>query len=312
MNNTTLTQEKEMELINSYTRKPLTPQEVYTFTITLCDNETDRDYQCFTVSALEKLAELFVGKTGISDHSMRSRDQAARIYYCYIERHEDKKTTYGEAYTALKAKAYTLRTKANENLIAEIDGGIKKEVSIGCSVAEEICSICGNDIKKDPCRHIKGRYYKSKLCYGILREPTDAYEWSFVAVPAQKNAGVSKAFKTDVCSVDGSIMKTLSPGCTLSDDSFNTLSDYISSLEALAKQAMEYKQHLGQDIVRYTRIIMPEVSTKDFSRLCSDMELSALRKLRDDMKKQAFSILPASTQLKAQSTSKQSNTDFII
>ena len=30
---------------------------------------------------------------------------------------------------------------------------------------------------------------------GKLSEPTDAYEWSFVAVPAQKNAGVSKSMR---------------------------------------------------------------------------------------------------------------------
>ena len=82
MNNEILSAEKELELINAYTRTPLNSEDVYTFTVTLCDNEIDRDFECFSTESLEKLKELFVGKTGISDHSMRSRDQAARIFHC--------------------------------------------------------------------------------------------------------------------------------------------------------------------------------------------------------------------------------------
>ena len=40
--------------------------------------------------------------------------------------------------------------------------------------------------------------YKGKLCYGLLKEPTDAYEFSFVAVPAQRGAGVTKSFDGDI------------------------------------------------------------------------------------------------------------------
>ena len=66
---------QELELINSYTVKPLKAEEVYTFGIVLCDNEIDRDFERFDIPALEKLAGLFVGKTGIFDHSMSGRDQ---------------------------------------------------------------------------------------------------------------------------------------------------------------------------------------------------------------------------------------------
>ena len=47
---------------------------------------------------------------------------------------------------------------------------------------------------KGGCDHEKGGEYGGKLCYHILDEPLDAYEWSFVAVPAQVNAGVTKRF----------------------------------------------------------------------------------------------------------------------
>ncbi|MDL2288699.1 hypothetical protein LJC32_04905 [Oscillospiraceae bacterium OttesenSCG-928-F05] len=87
----------------------------------------------------------------------------------------------------------------NEALIKAIEAGIKKEVSIGCSVEKSLCSICGNDITdRTKCTHIKGMRYpiggEEKLCYAELDDATDVYEWSFVAVPAQRRAGVMKAF----------------------------------------------------------------------------------------------------------------------
>lgn len=41
----------------------------------------------------------------------------------------------------------------------------------------------------------KGEVYGSKLCCGELVNPYDAYEWSFVAVPSQKMAGITKGHK---------------------------------------------------------------------------------------------------------------------
>ena len=85
--------ERELELINSYTRSPLSAEDVYLFTLTLCDNEVDRDFERFSTESLAALGELFIGKTGISDHSMRSGDQRARIFRTYIEKNPQKKTT---------------------------------------------------------------------------------------------------------------------------------------------------------------------------------------------------------------------------
>ena len=45
------------------------------------------------------------------------------------------------------------------------------------------------------CGHIKGHEYDGKLCWGELTGLTDVYEWSFVAVPAQPEAGVLQKSK---------------------------------------------------------------------------------------------------------------------
>lgn len=183
-----------MSKLNKFTRRELSADEVYVFDMTLCDNETDRDCERFTKAALEKLSRLFIGKTGIFDHNPKGANQTARIFDAQVCVNPSRKTAAGEEYAALCASAYMVRTASNADLIREIDGGIKKEVSVSCSCAVQKCSVCGADRRKNPCRHIKGREYGGKHCHIILDNPTDAYEWSFVAVPAQVEAGVTKHF----------------------------------------------------------------------------------------------------------------------
>ncbi len=184
--------QQELQAINAFAKTQLGIDEVYTFQVLLCDNEVDRDFERFSVSTLRELGELFVGATGICDHDWRSENQVARIYRTELVTEKGRTTSCGEAYVYLKGFAYMLRTEANAELIAQIEGGIKRETSIGCSVAQSICSICGAEM--GACSHEKGRLYGSERCCAVLTGAVDAYEWSFVAVPAQRSAGVIKSF----------------------------------------------------------------------------------------------------------------------
>ena len=184
---------RTLEKINKFTRRTFTEEEVYTFPVILCDNDIDRDYEKFSDSALETLAESFIGKTGISDHNPAVSNQNARIFDTEIVTDGTRLTKTGEPYKYLKGNAYMIRTTENAGLISEIEGGIKKEVSISCSASSQKCSICGAE--KGKCVHVKGKKYNNKFCYTILDGITDSYEWSFVAVPAQVNAGVTKRSK---------------------------------------------------------------------------------------------------------------------
>ena len=200
----------ELAAVNAFAKTELAAEEVYIFSVVLCDNEIDRDYERFTERTLEELRELFVGVTGIHDHEWKSGNQKARIYRTELLRDEERTNGAGLPYMYLKGHAYMLRTESNAELIAEIEGGIKRETSVGCSVARSICSICGEELGASGCVHEKGRIYDGVLCYAKLEGAQDAYEWSFVAVPAQKRAGVSKRFgvgagglKAFVCSEAG-------------------------------------------------------------------------------------------------------------
>ena len=183
--------------LNQFTRRVHQEDEVFLFDVHLCDNEIDRDGERFSLEALEELKTLFVGRTGIFDHNPKGENQTARIFATELVQEPERRTAAGEPYTYLKGNAYIVRTDANRDLIREIDGGIKKEVSISCTAASCTCSVCGADCRKSPCVHQVGLTYGGILCHHVLSNITDAYEWSFVAVPAQREAGVTKQFGTD-------------------------------------------------------------------------------------------------------------------
>lgn len=161
------------------------------FDVILCDNEVDRDGECFTKQALETLCRRFEGVTGIFDHDPKGSRQTARIFATELVEDPARRTAYGATYTYLKACAYMIRTDSNQDLIREIDGGIKKEVSVSCAAKTSRCSVCGST---GACAHEKGKVYGGRLCYRKLEDISDVYEWSFVAVPAQMHAGVTKQY----------------------------------------------------------------------------------------------------------------------
>ncbi len=305
----------ELELINRHTIKPLTEEEVFRFTLTLCDNEVDRDGERFSIPALIKLASMFDGKTGITDHNMKSECQTARIFKTWIEESETESTSAGEKYTCLKARAYMPLTPKNEELVKQIEAGIKKETSISCAVAKTQCSICGADLRKKGCKHRKGEEYAGKTCHTILSEPTDAYEWSFVAVPAQPRAGVTKAFEAE----DGltiSQLKEKSNGydsITLSLGAFEKLTDEVSRLEALAKDAELYRKGLEQQVTRLAAMAVPTLGTEEFADICRTLSAAQLTTLEKAFAHSASKLYPVRPQLSGTVKSeKDNNSEFKI
>lgn len=93
----------------------------------LCDNEVDRDLERFDPDALEELGRLFLGKSGVFDHQWSAQGQTARIYRHGRCPGRLPRLRRQETNTAgSRGWAYLLRTEKNAELIAEIEGGIKK------------------------------------------------------------------------------------------------------------------------------------------------------------------------------------------
>jgi len=185
----------DIQIINQYAQKELRPEDVFMFSVILCGNEIDRDYDQFTNPCLDALAKLFLGKTGIYNLSWNAKDQVARIYRASVESGAGN-NAIGEQSRQIRASAYIPRDTWSAEAISKIETGILKEVSVGVAVKDSSCSICGKSMKWwGECEdgHRKGlRYETGGLCFAKLENAVDAYEFSFVVVPAQRAAGVTK------------------------------------------------------------------------------------------------------------------------
>lgn len=303
----------ELKKINQYTRREFKSDEVYTFSIVLCDNDMDRDYERFTVEALFELEKLFVGKTGIFDHNPKAENQSARIYDCKVENVTSKKTQNGDDYFRLTAKAYIPKTDKTQDLILLIESGILKEVSIGCSVKEKICSVCGKEVSA--CQHIKGNEYNGEVCVHLLTNPADAYEWSFVAVPAQKQAGVIKnmknykenymtkentkellkAFENDTNKAFDILSK--SQELYLEKDDCKALLSFIKTLEKDAFFGRQYKADLCKSFLKLSAIVQPEISADTTKNIAEKLSVEQLKEFISVYEKKAQEVLPVKPQL---------------
>ena len=263
----------QLEQINSLAKTRLNGEQVYVFSLRLCDDQIDRDGERFDTAALPGLAKLFIGKTGIVDHKWSTDNQIARIFETQVVREKD--VSY------IKAWAYIRRGGANDEVIADIEAGIKKEVSVGCAMARAVCSICGSEY--GTCGHVKGEVYDAQTCSVILKEPVDAYEFSFVAVPAQREAGVMKAMGK------APVLKELAEA-----------SGAQAEYRALCKEAelgRRYRKDLEDGVVRLGLALELGVSEPVLRSLAKTAAAEDLLALRDALQGRLDESLPVFTQL---------------
>ena len=265
---------QQLEAINAQAKAELTEEQVYVFSLRLCDDQVDRDGERFDTAALPALAKLFIGKTGIVDHKWSSDSQVARIFQTQVVKEE------GVSY--IKAWAYIRRGGSGDEVIADIEAGIKKEVSVGCAMGRSVCAICGSDYGS--CGHQKGEYYDGQLCCAILKEPMDAYEFSFVAVPAQRDAGVMKAMGGKRC------LKELA-------DEFGAQAEY----RALFKDAQlgrQYRKELEDKVVRLCLALELGAEEPVLRGIVKTAAAEDLMKLHAALDERLAESLPIQTQLK--------------
>lgn len=264
----------QLEAINGQSKAQLTAEQVYVFSLRLCDDQVDRDGERFDTAALAGLAKLFIGKTGIVDHCWSAENQIARIFETQVVKEAD--VSY------IKAWAYIRRGGSNDEIIADIEAGIKKEVSVGCAMGRCICSVCGNEYGS--CGHLKGESYDGQVCCGILQEPVDAYEFSFVAVPAQRDAGVLKAMGGKA-----PVLKELA-------ERFGAQSEYHMLMKE-AQLGRQYRKDLENDIVRLGLSLELGVDSTVLRSIAQTAGAEDLQKLRTALENRVAERMPVTTQL---------------
>lgn len=273
----------QLESINAQAKAKLTAEQVYVFSVRLCDDQVDRDGERFDTGALPELAKLFIGKTGIVDHKWSTESQVARIF--------ETQVVCEDGISYIKAWAYIRRGGNADEVIADIEAGIKKEVSVGCAMGRSVCSICGSDY--GTCGHQKGEYYDGQLCSAILKEPMDAYEFSFVAVPAQRDAGVLKGM--------GGGKKTLKELA----DAFGVQSEY-RELYKTAELGKQYRKELEDGVVRLCLALDLGAEEPVYRSIVKVAAAEDLMKLRSALQVRLDESLPMQTQLGVSFVNKES------
>ena len=264
----------QLEAINAQAKAQLTTEQVYVFSLRLCDDQVDRDGERFDTAALAGLARLFIGKTGIVDHCWSAEKQVARIFETQVVKED--------GVSFVKAWAYIRRGGSNDETIADIEAGIKKEVSVGCAMGRCICSVCGSAYGS--CGHLKGESYDGQVCCAILQEPVDAYEFSFVAVPAQRDAGVLKAMGGRKCT-----LKELA-------EEFGVQAEYRNLFKE-AELGRQYRKELEKDVIRLCKILDLGAEHDVLAGIVKTAAAEDLQKFRSALEAKTAQVLPVTTQL---------------
>ena len=265
---------EQLAKINALARAQLKEEDVYVFSLRLCDDQVDRDFERFETGALNTLAGMFLGKSGIADHQWSAGKQIARIFETGV--------VMEDGVSFIKAWAYIRRGGAGDEWIADIEAGIKKEVSVGCAMGRSVCSVCG--MEYGTCGHQKGEHYDGQLCVAVLTEPVDAYEFSFVAVPAQPNAGVLKGMNSRTVS-----LKELA-------DVHGAQEEY-RAMWKLAALGQEYEKQLGNEVVRLCLALELDVEEQLLRTAVSKISAEELKTLEKALKRKMEKCYPVRTQL---------------
>ena len=151
------------------------------------------------------------------------------------------------------------------------------------------CSICGADYGS--CEHRKGESYGGQTCVAVLCEPEDAYEFSFVAVPAQKQAGV---------------LKRLGGGGEIP----------AAELERLKKEAAlgrEYRKELEERFVRAAMLLELGLKEPVLREMAAALEAAQLKQAGCALEKKTAKLYPPQKQLSSvKETALKTDSAFLI
>ena len=123
-----------------------------------------------------------------------------------------------------------------------------------------------------------------------LKDPKDAYEWSFVAVPAQPAAGVTKshaARKALHLTPERAIAEMERGELHLDAAAAYGLRKHIELLEKHSEEAGRYRETLCEAIRRRTMLAQPEMTPALLEKSMAALSVPELETLAALMKKQA-------------------------
>ena len=165
---------------------------------------------------------------------------------------------------------------------------------------------------------MRGETYGGVRCCAVLDGAADAYEWSFVAVPAQREAGVRKSYgEKGGTGTAEDLIKTLRRArgeVALTEAEASALAGRIERLEREASCGRAYRARLKKEFVRCAAIAQPGIPAEAVSRAADGMDLEDLECFSEQFRRSAEKTVPLSPQLAGgrKNGKTESNAEFRI
>ena len=130
----------------------------------------------------------------------------------------------------------------------------------------------------------------------VYPRPRLSWFWYF-AVPAQKQAGVTKAKRKEKSMED--ILKSLESkkGAPLSGADCEKLLGYINELKQAAKDGVFYRESLTSEVLRLSAAVQPDISRDTMDSIAKTMSVAQLKEFRDAFEKQKQNAFAPKPQL---------------
>ncbi len=186
--------QEDLDIINKMGNVDIKRDEILCFSLRSADIAVDRSYEHFADGALQKMANMSVGKSFLMDHNWTTDSHIGKIYAA--------KAVDGQ----LLQKVYVANEDYNRKTIKNILLGIYNKVSVGFGVDLNamLCDSCGNkSFYDEACMHTVGSLdEKGGTTTITIKDVSDYYEVSLVPVPAQRDAGISRSMVKSVIATE--------------------------------------------------------------------------------------------------------------
>lgn len=161
--------------VNKYALRPLAPGDFRVFTMDLCNNQIDHHFSRFPEEELSRMVDMVPGRPLMELHDRANRLPRGTFFRSALAQEGDV--------VSIRADVYVLNIQENQAMIANIDGGVYRETSVGFSFGTPECSVCGKDIRN--CKHVPGNQYKGESCHYVMRDVSEIIEGSLVPAGSQ-------------------------------------------------------------------------------------------------------------------------------
>ena len=170
---TTSPTEKELALINRYALESLSADRVYVRTMDLTNDQWGSHHVRMSRGFQRSIIDSTPGKSLLLGHPQaRGLPAIPEGRFFDAEEHRD-----ANGVTWNRAKFYLVKTDQNEHARAQIDGGVWQHASVGMELDWMQCSVCGENLYGDKCRHVPGSAYPRTLAaiedFGAETVPDD-------------------------------------------------------------------------------------------------------------------------------------------